>query len=551
VNLNKKALLVISRIEPAVATILFVLMSVGLSHFMVARWFIQAGDSAFMIDLVGRAASGHGLVSSTFNSAYSIFPMLELDADAYCRSSLPSLLADVSGLRWHAYLLTFPMAWLTFVPGVTALGVSIGFNIASFMGSMLLLWLFLRRQELPVLVVAAFLILLFVFKPWSSAIMGQLYFDRMFLLPGIALVLGVHSRLTGERFSFAWIVALTVVCALVSERPAVMTGCFLIAYPVLRRGLGVLKSRDCWWLVALGVGCWAYTILYVRLFQDSPYKGVASGAAVIAALKSSLVPGGAYHAHTMKLFAVLLPFFILAVFEWRLCLVAAAAVMPNLMLTIGGAEKNGFATHYHMVYLPFLIAAAALGLVRIRSLLRPWSDDRWFSPRRVVATAAMVAGLAGLAVYSDRINAADLKRTFVFDDPGDRALPTSLLVNWPNPVVDVWVGQAGFYRDFVSDIPDGSTVSSPEWFMPILAMRREMTIYYAPIALGTSQYMIMVYDPVTEGGFKLQVPSFRGEDELGKIRACIQSRVDASYNVMKQQEFRGSRYRLYVLKKAD
>ncbi|QDM17961.1 hypothetical protein [Tardiphaga sp. vice278] len=541
----------ISRFETVVVTVLFAVMSLGLGQFMLVHYFVQAGDSAFIVDLLTRVADGHGLVSTAFNSAYSIFPIIGIDAEAYCRSEFKSLFRDVSGLRWHAYLIAYPMAWLTFIPGVTALGVVISSMVASFMGSLLLLALFLRRRGLPILVVIAFLVLLFLCKPWSDAIMGQFYFDRLFLLPGIALVLCVHLRLSGEKVSFVWIIALTTVCALVTERPAVMIGCFLIGYPVLCRGLGALRSRDCRWLMALGVACLVYVALYVALLQDSPYKDVLGGAAAIAALKAALLPGGTYQPQTMKLFAVLLPFFILAALEWRLCLVAAGAILPNLLLTIGGAEKNNFFTHYHMAYLPFLVAAATLGLLRIWSLFRPWlnADARWFSPRRVAFTGGTAAVLALMAVYSDRINTGDVSRTFVFNDPGTRALPTSLVPGLSNPLVDAWADQGRFLREFVSDIPDNSTVSTPEWLQPALVKRRGMVFDYAPIGLGANQYMILLYNPESGGELVLQVPSFRSGDEVNRIRACIQSRVDAYYTVMKQQEYRGGRYRIYALKK--
>lgn len=154
-----------------------------------------------------------------------------------------------------------------------------------------------------------------------------------------------------------------------------------------------------------------------------------------------------------------------------------------------------------------------------------------------------------MAVYSDRINTGDVSRTFVFNDPGTRALPTSLVPGLSNPLVDAWADQGRFLREFVSDIPDNSTVSTPEWLQPALVKRRGMVFDYAPIGLGANQYMILLYNPESGGELVLQVPSFRSGDEVNRIRACIQSRVDAYYTVMKQQEYRGGRYRIYALKK--
>lgn len=340
---------------------------------------------------------------------------------------------------------------------------------------------------------------------------------------------------------------LTAICALVTERPALMVGCFLIGYPILVRGVVAFRSRSCRLLMVLGLACCAYTILYVALLQDSPYRSAFAVSAVIAALKSSLVPGGAYYAPTLKLFGVLLPFFILAAFEWRLCLVAVGALMPNLMLTIGGAEKNNFFTHYHMAYLPFLLAAAAVGLMKVWSILTKDLDlnMQGMGWRRWASATALATGLCLAALYSDRINVADLSRTFVFDNPGDRVLPKSVLGISPNPVLDVWADQGRFYRDFVAAIPDGSTVATPEWFQPALVQRNGMVIDYAPIGLGTSRYMIMVYSPAENSELLLQVPSFGVQAEVSKIRACVQSRIDGLYTITQQQDRLGATYRIY------
>jgi len=210
----------IKRVETAAVIAAALIATAGLFDLLKLQFFSQATDSAMMVDLLVQAARGQGLFSTAFNAVYSIFPVLGVDADTYCRSDFATLYRDVSGLRWHAYLMTFPLAALTWVPGLGALNVVVGAIAVNFIGSLLVVWLRLRRASVPIIVAATFVVLLFVFKPWANAAMGQFYFDRLFLLPGLVLVLIVHDRLAGRNIAFAWIVALTILCALISERPA-------------------------------------------------------------------------------------------------------------------------------------------------------------------------------------------------------------------------------------------------------------------------------------------------------------------------------------------
>ena len=64
----------------------------------------------------------------------------------------------------------------------------------SHIGVLGLLWWFLRRDNVPMAVAAMFVLAEFVFKPVSESLMGQLYFDRLFLLPRTALAPGPRSR---------------------------------------------------------------------------------------------------------------------------------------------------------------------------------------------------------------------------------------------------------------------------------------------------------------------------------------------------------------------
>jgi hypothetical protein len=270
---------------------------------------------------------------------------------------------------------------------------------------------------------------------------------------------------------------------------------------------------------------------------------------VLLSLRRAFLLDGLLHDQTIKLLAILAPMLVLAAFDWRIFLIAAGAVVPNLMGTIGGAEKINFYTHYHMPYLPFLISGAALGVIRLNAWLRRRASKTagFATHRSVVEQGVLSVILLAVAAYSNWINPYNLSRTFVFDSPVDRSLVMALIPGIPNPGEESTKIGGDWNRRFVSSIPDGSTVASSEGMMPALVARRGMRTDYAPIGIGEDEYVILVSTP--EGGtYKLQVASYLTGDELEKIRACVQERVDKYYNVVKRDEYSTVRFTIYKRK---
>lgn len=537
-------------LEKLTVSALLLIACAGITNLLSARFFYGAGDSASMIDLVKQAASGHGLSRSSFNSANDLWTLFSATAETYCNSEFVPRFRDASVLTWHPYWLAYPIAALTFIPGVRAATAVMMLIALSHIGVLGLAWWFLRRQGVPLLLAAIFCVTIFVFKPWSESVLGQLYFDRMFLLPGTALVLLTHLRLTEKSGSILAIAALALLCALISERPAMMAGVFLIGYPILLKGWKVAKSRDSLLLIGMGMLNLVYVFVYVRFFQESPYLGNwTSAAGMISELQSALLPGGSRFPPTMKLLAVLAPFLLLSVFSWRMGLIAIGSILPNLMVSVGGAEKNVFLTHYHMPYLPFVLAGAALGLAGLWSrIARGSHDHRRFNYADARSTFVVASLLVAMAAYSNWFNPYDLSRTFVFDRPIDPALANSVVPGLPNPNLEGAKAMRIFSSDFVSIIPKGVAVSAPEWMWPSLVDRGGIAIDFLPYGISEDRYLITTYARMGDGSHQLQLTSFQPEAESAKMRSCLQDRIDRQYTPVRQADYGGLRFVIYSKK---
>jgi hypothetical protein len=68
-------------------------------------------------------------------------------------------------------------------------------------------------------------------------------------------------------------------------------------------------------------------------------------------------------------------FLFLSIFNIRFFLIALSSLLPNLFISIGGAEKTGLTTHYHSFYIPFLISGAVFGFIKLKEILA----EKWYN----------------------------------------------------------------------------------------------------------------------------------------------------------------------------
>jgi hypothetical protein len=84
---------------------------------------------------------------------------------------------------------------------------------------------------------------------------------------------------------------------------------------------------------------------------------------------------------------------VVALFDVRAALIALFLMLPNIVGTLGGAEKVGWSTHYQDEYLPALIWAALLGFVKAYAT---WPRIRY--------RAALLGGVALVIVFLALLN---------------------------------------------------------------------------------------------------------------------------------------------------
>src|SRR5439155_10104485 len=103
-----------------------------------------------------------------------------------------------------------------------------------------------------------------------------------------------------------------------------------------------------------------YVFIYMRFVQHNP-DNVSFSSASLNFISIISMNGEAARAIYKFLFINVLLLVPFGIFAKRWAFIALCSLIPNLIGSIGGAEKLGWTTHYHSYYFPFLIIALIVG----------------------------------------------------------------------------------------------------------------------------------------------------------------------------------------------
>ena len=456
-------------IEILVAAICFLLITIDLTQLKIVRTDQQFGDTAQLSEVIEN-------ISTRGTPANQIMPGLltflsqhvpTLHAAEYATAPLaPPAVYEQNHLQFHAYLILYPIAALARV--FTVNGVLMALYVLSFTASLFLVYLALRRWGIPVAAAAFFCLLVVSHPAWSEGLRGQFYPDRLFILFGLLLMLTATSR-TPRR---ALLAVSALLCLSIDERAAITAGLFLVAYTCL---YWTINRCDRVLRAALGIGLIAYGGIAVKYFlPNNIYDGSflpTSWADLIGRFSM------AWFSHDAVIFLIVnASLLLVALFDVRAAVIAFLLMVPNIIGTLGGAEKVGWSTHYQDEYLPALLWAAMLGYVKA---YRTWPQTRY--------RAALFGGVALIIVALALMNPSDA--TF------SRANVDNIFVSWyPRESRAFNTPEAraatAWTQQLAQAVPEHSVVTTVEPAMPFLYHDRTLQLF--PIDLDHADYAVMV-----------------------------------------------------------
>jgi hypothetical protein len=476
---------------------------------------VRTSDSAAFYQLVQTTFDTGVPRSSIGGSSFDATTVFALPAAEVCRMPLSDHYgADFNILlRDHAYLIAYPLSLLVafsapdrFIPALTA------FGYVAFLG---LVYLVVRRAGGARLAAALTALLVAAHPVWSKGIVADYYPDRLFLPFGCLLLLLLHEPISRglEIGAGRWaaILVTALLAASTNDRSnfyvgLIFGGLLILYWPRLAwRSRGVMAGLA----GVFGAGFFVYILLITVHPQINGVVASAAGdpwqmlAHVLSssALKFVVIDG--------------LCFGLLALFEWRLALLAGVAMVPNLLVPTGAWWTVGFFDHYHSQYFAILGYAVAQGVARAwRLASRPPCAGAGLARPLVLAG---LAGLAGLLLFADegvpvRFTGADWSvRVFA-----------KVATFYAQPDL-LWEVDAQKRALAVrAAVPASAVVSAYDGYMATLYRHREPTIY--PMNIDRSDYLVLQFTVDGQGrrhytgGF-----SYRGQTEA--LDACLDTRL--------------------------
>lgn len=512
--------------EPFVLTLAFLVLAVILTEYNAVRFYTLGTDSAGFVDLIRAVAENGMMVSPIFSSFYSTIPLLAAPPDVYCSSPLLSVHRTSDFLQWHPYFISYVLAVPVKYFGVAPLKIAAIINAINISGALALIYWFLRKNGLLVWECLSFIFAVAISQYWVGTLAGQFYFDRLFILPGLVLVLFCYEKWDGSYRAWLSIFFIAMLSsALISERTALLAGVMTLGYWFFLKGNHFKRKGIA--VLLFSAASLAYLFIYMKFFQNSFYYSGLGWRTVLHNLNLALTPGGTLFVPTMMWMGVVSPMVILAFVNWRYGLLAVAAMVPNLLVSVGGAEKTGFATHYHAGYIPFLVGFAAIGYATLIHKVRGLNltGTSWIEKTGKTVLIPVVVVLSGIAV-SQLSEARQVYATAV----------------GATSAFDAMVKKREEFAVFIASIPKDELISSPEWTMPTLASLGRTGIDYMPIGIGSNRYVIANYNAQSK---LLEVPSYLDPSSKEQIAICIQNKLVTNYRVKLESELDGVRYVIY------
>ena len=506
----------------ATSTVAIIALAV-LAYQMIVAYShrISSGyaDSAGFMELVGKNGLTEPLKSQYFASVQQLFSLYQESPDRICALIPKSLSGSTSVFSGHPYLISVVgslVSWLTNLqPDLVAALLILG---STFMGLGAII-VFLKKNQVSYFMTGLFVFLICCYPVLTHSLLGQPYFDRLMFGPGVTVFLLVWWTKYKSLMPWRWICFSTIVLALISERGAALAGLISVGYLFVLHGTKIFTQRELRYILASGSLSLFYTFWWSRYMQATNLGGKIDYRRFGSRLEFL------FHQPNLEatktLFIVSATFLLLSLFSGRGFLLVAISLFPNLLIGVGGAELNVFLTHYHQVYLPVLLAASAIAVVKVSKLIRRMNNQ----------FMVKTLGIALIAIFSI------ISFNFSFS-----RVPPVFGINTLDDAATLWFPSSHFYdgenkknistaREIATYVKtQGLNVSAPESWYPILLLSGVDEVQYWPFGVGTADVIIV---PYVEGELNV-LPHSDPQGSTQVLRSCVQSELEKHY-VMKRK----------------
>lgn len=327
----------------------------------------RQGDAALFEQLIENTHKGRGAVSQVFAHTQNFIDRsyVGIPAESLFERAINGQLAGPENderemFGFHAYFILYPISLLLYL-----VSSSMALTLLQTATFVAMLWgacafVYSRGNSIPLSIL--FGIIVFTNPNFFLGIQGQFYPDRLFVCAGFALLCMLY---TGARLSYVLMAAAFMV--VLNERAALISG-LLIGLHAFLFDMSKNSRARCLALLALSVGLLAYAFFAKKYILTNAYYSTympADMADLLVRLSNKDFVKGIYRNLINNGFLL-----ALALFSPRYFFMALVVLVPNIVGSIGGAEKIGWSTHYHSYYFPVLVFAGAAGLLNVVAKLK-------------------------------------------------------------------------------------------------------------------------------------------------------------------------------------
>lgn len=502
----------LTKVEIKILAFIFIFLLAITSWWKVRLWHEGGyGDNAFVVQLSHNIAVT-GKPTSELMASIDIVLKSIVTAPAEIQCAMPLTSPADKNFnyfkKWHTYLILYVLAPINLV---LSSEITLSFlTILSFLSLLLMAYVAARRRGLPIEFSAMIILIIATHPAWSQSIQGQLYIDRFFL--GLAFLL--IYLLNDFSKSRKLILLVTVLTTLISDRTGLIAGAILIAHEIFEKLRGSKISR---FNLTLGFASCLFSVYLMKFVVEHPaYGGFASAFTPHSIMQNLSNP---VFATNLIYFAIisLIIFGSIAVFSPRYFLLAIFLMLPNLFGDIGGAEKIGFSTHYHTLYLPALAWATMEGFTAIYYKFQGRKNSNIFNKILLCFSVAVVIILAG-ATSLGGIPYLFTKDAFLDEAP----------IIIAKDIFSYKYGPKKYARERFKSMkkimPKHSKIATTEPYMTHFVIDYDLTLF--PIGLADADYILLPYVKEPNGEYTyFGAATYLGPEESKKINACLKERL--------------------------
>jgi hypothetical protein len=452
----------------------------------------QAGDGAFAAQVLSNFRD-HTFMTSTLSTSMlnSIKEVWYRSAEHVCAMPLLSE-TNAPVLTVHLYLISY--VFLPLVRIIDAHIIIAAVQAISYSSVLLFTYLFSRDRKLSIPHSLLMLLLVAQHPLWTMGLLGQFYFNQLFL-PLIAAVIWIITR---WKINFPILSVFLLLTISVNEIYGIAVATVLVGRAFLS---GSRQLR----LLGLGIACGLVSFILISHVQSTVGDHSTQTSFVstllspnrLAAIEQIL--GNAWTEKSLVFLLVnFLGLGIAILLTPKYVLVISALIVPNLIVSIGGAEKTGWSTHYHIAYFVPLVWLSVLSISKIN--LKHPSFSASIIIALLVSSSFIDLGYPGFKSDPDLRVLEVVRRTFAYSQHYSEEL--------------------AYRQSLKSTVNPNDMISAPEAALYNFVDHR---IFYYPMNVDIVDKVIFSFDSGRDGDNRFRSVNYGHQDD--NLDDCIIPRM--------------------------